>query len=162
MSDYDDSETAVYIFYINEKMYAWTTSKKKRDAFIKQRSKKAFKLKKKELDDITLRAFRSKYKSQELIEIPLDSPDGDLEIIGTYSEDTNFSDYCEKITNDLDLSIYYFDNQCPVTDELPDDYLKAILALSDVITKIIRKGYTSEYVRLDGVSIFFKLHKNTF
>ena len=162
MIDYDEDDVRVHMFYLGGKLYAWTTSKKRKSEFLSQRNRSVFEIRKKWLDPITLKAFRQKYKDQELVQIPLDSKQGDLEIIATYAEDTRYGDYLSQIVNDLEDLIDYFDDDPHLNEELPSKYRKAVETLLQIFTKERKPGFENVYVRTDGVSVFFNLFKNTF
>ena len=161
-NNYDEEDALVYMLYFEGKMYAWTTSKKMRNAFLDQRDRSKFTQKKEVLDPITMKAFHQKYKEQELIKIPLDSKQGNLEIIGTYAEDTMYSIDADQLVNELNDLIDYFDDDYYLNEGLPSKYSKAVEDLLQVYTHERKPGFDETYVKLDGIAIFFQRFKNIF
>lgn len=155
----DEDDTTVYIYYLNDKIYAWTTRKNDKINFELQRNIKVFKRKKRILSPVVFHAFMQKYKRYQIIDIPVTSKGENFSIYGTYYEDEKLSEITEKLLSEFEqLEIFfghllYFKN-------IPKKYKNAIEILmnyhnTDTKTKI------NEFC-INSLSIFFNLFKNTF
>lgn len=156
----DEEDTVVFIYYLSNKLYAWTTSKKDRDKFESVRNMKLFKRKKKVLEPIEFHAFAAKYKDQQIISIPLEHDGKVYMIYGTYQEDTEVSykiDEYIDFMNNIELLIHYMES------EIPSKYRKAIRELSKFYTK--NKDEDDKYhlnANFDTLMVFYKIFHNTF
>lgn len=154
----DEDEYKVYLYYINNKLYAWTIRKEDRDYFESQRNMKVFKRKKKVMEPIVFRGFMVKYKDQMILDIPLESNGNTYLIRGTYAEDTKMSLQIDDILRELDYLDLYFQKVFS-KDVLPDKYQKAIQMLLSYQTTA--KNKEKEF-KVNSLSLFYDLFKYTF
>lgn len=154
----EEDEYKVYIYYIDNRLYAWTIRKEDRDFFESQRNMKVFIRKKKRMEPIVFRGFMVKYKDHQILEIPLESDGCTYLIRGTYAEDTELSLKSDEILKTLDYLDLYF-QKIIKRDILPDKYEKSIRTLLSFQT--IAKNKDREF-RINSLSLFYNLFKFTF
>lgn len=159
MEIYDEDDSVVYIYYLDNRLYAWTNQKKDKAMFEEQRNVDVFRRKKKTLSPIQFHVFMQKYKSYQIIEIPVSSKGKDFSIFGTYYEDEELTSLSEHLLSEFEqLDIYFtsiFHN-----DLLPGKYKNAVNTLLDYCS-INSKTKINEF-HIDSLSMFYTLFKHTF
>lgn len=144
-------------------LYAWTENKQFARVFESTRCMENFhkEVLSFEEDDLTIRTFRQDYSSLMMISIPLYTqlPSGDttdIEIIGTYEEDSTLS-----------TAIDYLVEQLDEVQRLTKVFLKGGLIKHSFAKKIIKYvRYADEeeptFVNMDTYRMFFNLFRETF
>lgn len=155
---YDEDDVVVWLYYINHKLYGWTTKKDDRNFFESQRNMNVFKRKKRIMNQVVFRGFMIKYKDQQIIDIPVEYGGKTYLIRGTYAEDSQLYLKCDEICKGLESLSRYFANINNNVD-IPKKYKQSIDLLLHFSTLNENKD---SVLNINTLSLFYKLFKFTF
>lgn len=156
----------VYLYYLKNKLYAFTTNKVYKSDFEYQRNMECFTKRVETMDSALFQAFSYKEKNKMMIEIPLsDSTDEYFMIIGTQEEEI----ILDQTVSDMDKE---FSDILKYLKQIPfkKKYKKAIKSLSVIseLRKISPKLPESDEEEIENLytinflSLFYNLFKDTF
>lgn len=155
----------VYVYYIENDMYAFTINKQYKSDFEYQRNTKCFSICTLRMSENMYKAFMYKHRNHMLIEIPLsDETEDYFNVIGTQYEETMLDVGISDLDNEFSDIVKYLSNI-----PLKDKYMSAIHSVSVVseLKKIHSTNTLSpiEYEHRSKVNIlrlFYKLFSSTF
>lgn len=156
----------VYLYYINNDLYAFTTNKAYKSDFEFQRNMECFTKRVEHMDEPLFRALSYKEKDKMMIEIPLsDNTEEYFIIIGTQQEETILDQKVSEMDKEFSGILKYL-------KEIPfkKKYKKAINSLSIIseLRKVSPKLPDSDEIQYENLytinflSLFYNLFKNTF
>lgn len=156
----------VYLYYLKNKLYAFTTNKVYKSDFEYQRNMECFTKRVETMDSTLFQAFSYKEKNKMMIEIPLsDSTDEYFMIIGTPEEEIKLDQTVSDMDKEFSDILKYL-KQIPFKKK----YKKAIKSLSVIseLRKISPKLPESDEEEIENLytinflSLFYNLFKDTF
>ena len=146
----------IYLLYLisNGMLYAVTDNKTYLNEFLRQRNPKCFKRISKKMDNSECLKILTDNRLLVLDSIPLESSDGDCNIIGTTQEDNMLSSVCEKMAESCEYFKLHFTKNVPFNIEYKE--------LIDNLTTISKNINNHPIIQIDSVKLFYYLFKETF
>ena len=135
-------------------LYAVTDNKSYCNQFLRERNSKCFRVITKKMDEHECLKILNNNKSLNLNMIPLESSDGDCNIIGTTQEDNILSSVCEKMAESCEYLKLHFTKNVPFNIEYKE--------LIDNLTTISKNINNHPIIQIDSVKLFYHLFKETF
>ena len=97
--------TKVYLFYLDDYIYAFTAAKEIAKKFRMQRSMKKLEYRVEKMEDIQWSLFSNKHSSLMLINNPYDTDGGNVDLITTYGEEEDITTFIASLESSKDESM---------------------------------------------------------
>ena len=146
----------LYLVYLisNSKLYAITEDHTRLKKFLSERNRNLFKVIPRKLEKDDLRHLDAEYRRLKMIDINLESSDGDFTIVGTIDEESILTHICEKMESRCNEFKLHFTKNVP--------FNKEYLELLDSLTTIVKNINNHPIIQIDSVRLFYYLFKDTF
>lgn len=146
----------VYMVYIkgNKSPYAYTINKDYINLFIEQRGQDMIYVKPIEMNKYEFMVFSNQNRGLQLGKDYLDDGEHTIEIIASVDESSQLSESCDYIQNTV-LTLETSFKKLP----LKKKYLNSI---TKITSEISRRDNNNPTLRVDTISLFYHLFKNTF
>lgn len=154
MGKYDDKYT-VYLFYLDNELYAYCTNKEYRDSFILERDMKQFKYRKVKMKDYDYYQFTREFGLKGLSNIPLNI---DMEryvmVTGTEMECSLAGDRCDQIDTEIQTAAFNI-----LHSEYLDDKDKEIIKNLSKTYDMVRENETELFAssRINQFKVYMEL-----
>ena len=151
--EYEEKENKVWIYYFNNYLYAFTSTKKFAKLFEKQRDMRVFHKVKKKLSNLEFSLLSSTNSKQFLVTDYLYTGTTDVEVVVTPEEASTLDDVINHIQNEL-MKINAYPS---VLEELPQGLMDSMIFLSGEAL-----GIGEKYLLLNTFELFIDLYHYTF